>query len=220
MNIYSEVNNHNIKTAFWRAAKVQLNGCEQPSLADHICLGLFNFLCMLQACFRILKRKIRLLIWDVSSFIMYTFSYKLSSQYRCNRVPWILTFYIFSYSFSFLWINSVCFKSSLKTSSLIHALLKACCIQYYKAVIFQLEINFKRSILYIFSSIWKIFSYLCILTSSLNPFCLMNMLWMIFWIILISLNLLRLVPHSGYDFCVPWGSDKNVYSVAVEWNVL
>jgi len=51
MNIHSENNNHNIKTAFWRAAKVQLNGCEQPSLDDQICLVLFNFFCMLQACF-------------------------------------------------------------------------------------------------------------------------------------------------------------------------
>lgn len=36
MNIHSEINNHNIKTAFWRAAKVQLNGCEQSSLGDQV----------------------------------------------------------------------------------------------------------------------------------------------------------------------------------------
>lgn len=36
MNIHSEINNHNIKTAFWRAAKVQFNGCEQSSLGDQV----------------------------------------------------------------------------------------------------------------------------------------------------------------------------------------
>ena len=39
----------------------------------------------------------------------------------------------------------MCFKSSLKISSLIHGLLKACCIQCYKAVILQLKINLKKA---------------------------------------------------------------------------
>lgn len=78
---------------------------------------LFNFFCMFAGllCSRIVKRKFSLLIWDISSFIMYTFSYKLSSQYWRSCVPQILTFYIF------IFIRfTVCFKISLKTSCLIH----------------------------------------------------------------------------------------------------
>ena len=105
---------------------------------------------------------------------------------------------------------------------LIHVSVWQKPLQYCKVISLQLiKTNRKKKKHFVlFSSIWKFFSYLYILTSSLNPFCLMTMLWMIFWIILISLNLLRLVPHSGYDLCVPWGSDKNVYPVAVGWNVL
>ena len=53
MNIHSEINNYNIKTAFWKDAEVQLNGCKQLSLDDQICL-VFNFFFMLQACFALI----------------------------------------------------------------------------------------------------------------------------------------------------------------------
>ena len=53
MNIHSEINNYTIKTAFWKDAEVQLNGCKQLSLDDQICL-VFNFFFMLQACFALI----------------------------------------------------------------------------------------------------------------------------------------------------------------------
>lgn len=132
-----------------------------------------------------------LLIWGISSFIRYTFSYNLPSQDWCNCVPKILTFFICIFS-------SVCRGEGLNFPQ-----------------DFLFGLCFIRRALFNFQIFGFFSCSLYVLTSSLSPLWLEN----IFWIISVLLNLMRFANGSGYDLYVPWAFEMDVHSV-VGWNAV